>query len=142
MEPTVVSRVAVRWIADRLMIGADSGGRTVALATWRDKEPAWQGIKPSDLLLIAAAACPMVDVVEILRKGRHPLVSLETECTGQQLADPPYTFTAIHIHFRVGGAIPATAVERALELSMDKYCSVVNTLRPGVAVSYDYELEP
>ncbi len=142
MTEKVASHVAVRWVADRLMVGADSGGRVVPLASWRDREPAWQGLKTSDLLLIAAAACPLYDLIEILMRQRQPLRSAEAQCTGEQLAEPPYRFTAIHIHFQLVGPLEPSAVQRALDLATQKYCSVLSTLRPGVQVTYDYEIHP
>lgn len=142
MVEQVTASVAVRWIGGRLMLGVDSGGRTVALSHWSDRDPPWTGCKPSDLLLIAAAACATYDVVEILTRQREPLMGLEAHCSGDQLADPPYRFTAIRIHFVVSGPVSPSKVERALELAIDKYCSVVNTLRPALPVTYDYEIAP
>jgi putative redox protein len=137
---TVESTVGVKWVAGRMMVGADSCGRTVVISGWREREPEWFGLKASDMLLLSAAACASYDVVEILTRQREPLVALETSCTGEQLQAPPHTFTSIHLCFVLTGAIAPAKVERAVQLSMDKYCSVVNTLRPGVAFSHDIEI--
>jgi putative redox protein len=133
--------VAVKWVESQLMTGMDSRGKSVILGDWRDRDPEWEGLKPSDLLLLAAASCSAYDVVMILRKQRQPMDGLEVFCTGEQLSDPPYTFTKIHLHYSVSGAVDPAKVERAIKLSEDKYCSVLNTLRPGVELSSDFEVK-
>jgi putative redox protein len=140
VSEVVVSTVGLKWVAGHLMVGADSRGRVIAMSNWDEKEPEWRGVKPSDLLLLAAAGCASYDVVDILTKQREPLAGLETTCTGDQLPDPPNPFTRIHLHFAVRGPIPGHKVERAINLSLEKYCSIVCTLRPTVQVTTDYEV--
>lgn len=92
-------------------------------------------MKPSELLLVALAACTAVDVVEILRKKRQDLQGLRITVSGEQDADPPWTFRRIHIHYALRGAgLTSEGVEQAIRLSEEKYCSVAATLR-GVARS-------
>jgi putative redox protein len=79
-------------------------------------------------------------VIEILIKQREPLEDLRIFCRGNQQAEPPYTFTSIHLHYVIKGAVKPERLERAIQLSEEKYCSVISTLRPGVPVSSDYEI--
>ena len=79
---------------------------------------------------MAAAACSAYDVVEILGKQREPLVNLKVTCEGEQDSQAPYTFTKIHLHYLAYGAINPENLERAIQLSEEKYCSVISTLRP------------
>jgi putative redox protein len=123
-----------------LMTGADSNGRPLVIGWQRDKEPQWTGLKPSDLLLLAVASCTSYDVVTILTKQREPLVGLEISCTGEQESDPPYQFTSIHIHYAFKGPVKPKRVERAIQLSEEKYCSVTNTLKHGVNITTDFEI--
>jgi putative redox protein len=132
--------VSVRWITSKLMLGADSGGRTVVLSSWPDRDPPMVGIKPSDLLLLAAASCSMYDVVEILKKQREPFNNLDVTCMGEQLPDPPYTFTHIHLVYRVFGLVSEDKLEKAIFLSQEKYCSVLSTLRGSVNITHEYEI--
>jgi putative redox protein len=132
--------IAVKWVESKLMVGADSRGHTVAISTWPEREPAWLGLKPSDMLLMAAASCSLYDVVEILRKQREPLVDLEVICTGTQLPEPPSTFTKIHLDYRAKGALDPKKLERAIQLSQEKYCSVITTLRPTVEITHEYSI--
>ena len=101
------------------------------------------GIKPSDLLLLAIASCTAVDVVDILAKKRMTLTSLEISSTGEQDADPPWTFRKIHLKFKiVGKGLTEKAVEQAIQLSEEKYCSVASTVRATAAVTTEFEILP
>jgi len=132
--------VTVKWIESHLMIGADSAGRPLTIGWGRQRQPEWTGLKPSELLLLAAASCSTYDVVDILSKQREPLEDLEVTCTGEQLPDPPYTFTSIHLHYQAKGAVNPAKLARAIQLSEEKYCSVLNTLKPTVNITSDYEV--
>ena len=132
--------VSLKWIDSQLMVGVDSYGHPLVTGSWPDKDPEWAALKPSDLLLLSAAACSAYDVVMILSKQREPLEGLEVSCTGEQASNPPYVFTSIHLHYVVSGKVNVAKLERAIRLSEEKYCSVVNTLKPTVRVTSDYEL--
>jgi len=133
------STVSIKWITSHLMAGIDSRGTPIVIGTWPEQETQWTGMKASDLLLMAAASCSTYDVASILNKQREPLESLECQCTGEQEVDPPHRFIRMQIHFLVKGAVKPKNIERAIALSEEKYCSVVNTLRPGVEIICDYE---
>ena len=122
------------------MTGVDSFGHPLVMGSWPEKEPEWAGLKPSDLLLLSAASCSAYDVVMILTKQRQPLEGLEVTCRGEQQAEAPYAFTHIHLHYRLKGPLDPKKVERAIRLSEDKYCSVINTLKATVEISSDYKL--
>src|SRR5512133_3358597 len=110
----------VKWIGGKQFVGIDSTCHSVVLSTTDEGV----GIKPSELLLIAIASCSAVDVVDILNKKRMPLTSLEISSSGEQEKDPPWTFRKIHLHFRLAGKnLTEKAVEQAIQLSEEKYCS-------------------
>jgi len=132
--------VSVKWVESQLMIGVDSYGHPLITGSWPEKNPEWQGLKPSDLLLLSAAACSAYDVVMILQKQQEPLVGLDVQCTGDQLSEPPYSFTALHLHYQAKGAVNPHKLARAIELSETKYCSVVTTLKNAVKITSDYEI--
>lgn len=132
--------VTVKWIESTLMTGTDSAGQPLVIGWSRQRAPEWTGLKPSDLLLLAAASCSTYDVVDILAKQREPLEGLEVSCMGEQLPEPPYTFTCIHLHYKARGVVNPAKLARAIQLSEEKYCSVVNTLRAAVRISSDYEI--
>lgn len=135
-----MGRVTLRWIEAHMMVGTDSNDHSVVIGRSAEKNGGFVGIKPSDLLLMAAASCSMYDVVDILLKQREPLKDLKIITSGDQMSDPPYTFTKIHLHYIVSGAVNSEKVQKAIRLSEDKYCSVISTLKPGVPVSSDFEI--
>ena len=135
-----MGQVAVQWVEGHLMVGADSKGQTLVIGRAPEQTPEWVGLKPSDLLLLSAAACAAYDVVMILKKQREPLLDLTVTCDGTQQPDPPYAFTALHLHYRARGAVALEKLARAIALSEEKYCSVVNTLKASVAITHDYEI--
>ncbi|MBI1880396.1 MAG: OsmC family protein [Chloroflexi bacterium] len=132
--------VTIKWIESTLMTGADSAGRPLTIGWSRQREPEWAGLKPSDLLLLAAASCSTYDVVDILAKQREPLEDLEVICSGEQLPEPPYNFTCIHLHYKAKGPVSSNKLARAIQLSEEKYCSVINTLKPMVRISSSCEI--
>lgn len=134
------SSISIKWITSHLMAGIDSRGTPIVIGTWPEQDPQWTGIKASDLLLMAAASCSTYDVASILNKQREPLESLECRCTGEQEPDPPHRFIRIHLHFILRGALKPEKVARAIELSENKYCSVINTLKPAVEILCDFEI--
>ena len=98
-------------------------------------------MKPSDLLLVAVGACTAVDVVSILEKKRKPLSSLEISVSAEQQEDPPWTFRRINIHYKLSGAdLTDKAVEQAIQISEEKYCSVSATIRGVAEITTSYEI--
>ena len=131
------STTTVQWLSGKRFVGIDSTNHAVVLSS-KDEGV---GIKPSDMLLIALASCTAVDVVEILSKKRLPLDSMEIITTGEQDADPPWTFRKIHLKFRLGGrGLTDKAVEQAIQLAEDKYCSVAATVRATAEITTEFEI--
>jgi putative redox protein len=134
-----MANASVRWISGKQFIGIDSTNHSVVLSTPDE----CVGMKPSDLLLVALAACTAVDVVEILTKKRIKLNRLEISASGEQDSDPPWTFRKIQLLYSVGGkGLTVKAVEQAIQLSEEKYCSVASTLRGVAAITTSFELLP
>ncbi len=132
------STTTVQWLSGKRFVGIDSTHHSVVLSSQDDGV----GVKPSDMLLIALASCMAVDVVEILSKKRMPLDSLEIITTGEQDADPPWTFRKIHMKYCLSGrGLTEKAVAQALQLSEEKYCAVSATLRCMVQISTEFEIQ-
>ena len=90
------------------------------------------GPSPMQALAFSLAACMAMDVVHILTKGRHDLKGLRADLSGSRAAETPHRFTTITLHYVINGKVPADAVERAIELSREKYCSVWHSLRRDI----------
>lgn len=95
-----------------------------------------------ELLLVALGACTATDVVIILGKKRQPLQELEVVCSGERAIDPPQVWVKLEILFRLRGKLDKAAVERAIALSEEKYCSVSATLKKTAKVAWRYEILP
>ncbi len=127
----------VKWIGSKQFVGIDSTNHSVVLSSAADGV----GVKPSDMLLIALASCTAIDVIDILAKKRMPLSSLEIITSGEQDADPPWTFRKIHVKYRLSGqGLTEKAVAQAIELSEQKYCSVTATVRGVAQVTTEFEI--
>jgi putative redox protein len=137
-----ISTVNIKWIhsTDTLMAGIDSRGTPAVIGMWSENDPHWKGLKASDMLLMSAASCSAYDVVTILIKKKEPLESLEVICTGKLESKPVRRFTQIHLHYVLKGQLKPESVEKAIQLSEEKYCTVLNTLRGSVEISSEYEI--
>jgi putative redox protein len=124
------SKVGLRWTGQGLaFVGGAEGGPQITLESGGGAGPS-----PTQLLLMSVAGCMGVDVVMILEKSRVPLESLEVEVEGDRVEDPPRRFKAVRITYRVKGPADEdqAKLERAVDLSRHKYCSVLHTLRPDL----------
>ena len=90
------------------------------------------GPSPPQLLAYALASCMAVDVVHVLTKGRHTVTILRAHLTGHRAQEDPHRFVRIELQFTIDGAAPGEAVDRAIALSRDKYCSVWHSLRQDI----------
>ncbi len=100
-----------------------------------------RGASPLKLMLASLAACSAMDVVSILRKGRQPLVGLVISVDGDRVEDHPRRYTRFVVTYRAWGpGLDPDAVERAVSLSQDRYCSVSATLREGAAIESRVEV--
>lgn len=132
-----MSSATVKWIGGKQFIGMDSTKHSVVLSTPDEGV----GMKPSELLLVALAACTAVDVVEILNKKRLGLEMLEINVEGEQEQEPPWTFRKIHLIYRLKGEkLNEKDVAQAIELSEEKYCSVAATLRGKAEITTSFEI--
>jgi putative redox protein len=134
-----MGQASIKWIRNQTFIGMDSSNHSILLSGTADEE----GLKPSDMLLVALATCTAISVVEILRKKKTPLSNLEIKVSGQQDSNPPWTFRAIHLKFLVSGKdLTEKNLHQAIEISEAKYCSVAATIRGVAKITWDFEILP
>jgi len=96
---------------------------------------------PMQLVLIALCGCTAVDVVNILQKKREPFTSVEVSAEAEKCPTPPRVFTKIKLRYRVGGKVSRQAVDHAVRLSEEKYCSVAAMLNRAATISYEIYLD-
>jgi putative redox protein len=132
-----LATTTVRWLNDRNFVGTDANGHSVVLSGQKNGI----GVSPSQMLLVALASCSSVDVVEIIEKKRLKLSLLEVTASGEQDPEPPWAYRKIRIKYRLGGRdLTEKAVEQAIRLSQDKYCSVAATVRGVAQITTEYEI--
>ena len=101
-----------------------------------------QGPSPMQYAAMGLAGCMAADVVDIIRKGRHPLTGLRVTFTGTRADIPPRRFVRISLTFEIEGGVPADAVERAIALSREKYCSVWHSYRQDIELETSFHISP
>jgi putative redox protein len=116
--------VALQWTHDLVFETEVAGGRGPLV-----DGDAVAGVSPVQGLALALGACMGVDVVMIVKKGRHDLQGLRVRVVGERADGPPAYFTSYTIEFEVKGPVPDAVLQRAIDLSRDTYCSVWHSLR-------------
>ena len=107
-----------------------ASGHTVMLGSEPPGGGAGDGFRPTELVLVGLAGCTAMDVISILEKKRQVVTGFEVKAHGERAPAPPKQFTSFLVEYVVKGkGIERAAVERAVELSAEKYCSVMATLR-------------
>jgi putative redox protein len=137
MPSSNTRQVLLRWGGEGLVFhgGADEGVQITV-----DGDGA-KGQTPTQLLLMAVAGCMAIDVLMILEKSRVPVESLEVEAIGERAETVPKRFVSIRLLYRLKGPSEEDQgkMDRAIELSRDKYCSVLHTLDPEI--EFDLQVE-
>ena len=129
-----MTKARTTWIDHQRFNGiADSGH---AIVVDGDKAA---GNSPMELVLIGLCGCTGYDVVSILQKKREPFASLEVRAQAERATDPPSVYTEIKLIYRVGGKVSRKAVEDAVRLSKEKYCSVSAMLDKTVKITAEIE---
>ena len=134
-------KARVRWIEKRLFMGESGTGHTVVLGTTAGPDGHRLAPGAMELMLIGAGGCTAWDVVDILEKGRQVVDDCVVELDADRAETDPKVFTRIHLHFTVTGRrLDRTKVERAIQLSADKYCSATAMLGKTAKLSHDFEV--
>jgi putative redox protein len=136
--PSPPNRVHVVWAGGQRFDAGRPGG-----ATLRIDGSGETGQGPVDAVLSALASCTAIDVVEILNKRRTPVASLEIDVTGTRFEGIPRRLLRIQLVYRIGGTgIERGHAERAIDLALNKYCSVRDSLDPKIPIAWTLELLP
>jgi putative redox protein len=122
------------WVDNFRFVAESSSGHAVVVDG--DKKT---GSSPMELVLIGLCGCTGYDVASILRKKREPFTSLEVRALAERTANPPSVYTEIKLIYRVGGKVSHKAMEDAVKLSEEKYCSVSAMLQKTAKISFEIE---
>lgn len=134
-------KAVVRWEGEAAFSGETASGHVVRMDGPPDMGGRNQGPRPTELVLLGMGGCTSFDVVHILRKGRHDVRSCVAQIEADRAAEDPKVFVRINIHFVVTGHnLSEAAVERAIRLSADKYCSVSIMLGKTAEITHSFEV--
>jgi putative redox protein len=122
------------WIAEQRFEAASSSGHGILVDADKKNAPS-----PMELVLVGLCGCTAADVVTILRKKREPFTRLEVRAEAERSPRPPAVYTEIRLHYKIGGRISRKAVEDAVRLSEEKYCSVAAMLSKTAKISCTIE---
>lgn len=125
------------WTDKDRFIGISSSGHAIVVDAGADKT----ANSPMELVLIGLCSCTAIDVVSILRKKREAFTRVEVSAESERAPEPPKVYKKIKLVYRVGGEVNRKAVEDAIRLSMEKYCSVEAMLKKTAEISYQIVLD-
>ncbi len=142
-KETLASRVVkVKWIDGMRFVATDSIGHSIVMDASKHVGGEGSGFSPLELLLAALGGCTGIDIVDIMRKQRENVEDLEIVVSGKRAKEPPRVYTRIHVNYRIKGKdIKEKKVQRAIELSEDKYCSVRAMLHAKTDMTSNYVME-
>ncbi|AVJ19648.1 OsmC family protein [Serratia rhizosphaerae] len=127
----------VKWVEGLTFLGESASGHQVLM----DGSAGEKAPSPMEMVLMSVGGCSAIDVVSILQKGRNDVRDCEVKLSSQRRDEPPRTFTAINLHFIVSGkGLSDKVVERAVNLSAEKYCSVSLMLSQAATVTHSFEI--
>lgn len=135
-------QTSVKWVDGVRFLGESSTGHTVTIEGPESHGGKNTGIRPMELLLLGLAGCTSFDVMNILSKSRQQVTGCIARLDAERADAVPAVFTKIHIHFDVTGhSLKETAVERAVSLSAEKFCSASIMLeKGGVEITHSFNV--
>ena len=131
----------IKWLDHMTFVGESGSGHAVVMDSAPEHGGRNLGIRPMEMLLLGLAGCTAFDVVMILNKSRQDIVDCEVLVDSDRADEVPKVFTRIHIHFVVSGNdLDAAKVEKAVNLSAEKYCSASKMLSATAEITHDFEI--
>ena len=134
-------QVRIKWLEQRVFEAQTGSGHTISMDGPPDHGGQNLAARPMEMVLVGLGGCSAFDVVEILEKSRQKVKNCEINIDAERVDDIPSVFRKIHMRFIISGEdLNEKHVKRAVELSIEKYCSVVKMLRPNVEITYEHEV--
>jgi putative redox protein len=135
-------KARIEWIEGRVFLGTSNSGHGIVIAAPTAPGAVTIAPSPMEYVLLGTGGCTATDVVMILEKGRHDVRGIEVTLDADRPTEDPKVFTKIRFHFKVTGkGLKPDAVERAIKLSHEKYCSAsIMLANGGVELSHDFEI--
>jgi putative redox protein len=136
-------KARVSWVEDIMFTGESGSGHTIVLDGAPENGGRNAGIRPLELMLLGLAGCTAFDVVLILQRGREPIAGCVVEVDAERAPTDPKVFTTIHLQYRLSGqGLSPQKVERAIQLSKEKYCSASIMLGQVAQITHSWTVDP
>jgi putative redox protein len=137
----MASKARVKWIENRRFLGESGSGHAVVMEGAPGEGEIASGIRPMEMLLLGMGGCTTYDVVDILEKAREKVTDVVVEIEAERAGEIPKVYKQIHAHYIVTGrGLKPSAVQRARNLSAEKYCSATIMLAATATVTHDFEI--
>ncbi|PAQ01626.1 OsmC family protein [Mesorhizobium mediterraneum] len=134
-------KARIKWVEERTFVGESGSGHKLVLGTAFGPDGKTPGPSPMELVLLGTGGCSAYDVVHILEKGREAVEDCVVELDADRAEADPRVFTRIHMHFVVKGrALSPDKVRRAINLSIEKYCSASAMVAKTAEITHDFEV--
>jgi putative redox protein len=134
-------KARVKWVEDMSFMASSGSGHALVMDSAPDIGGHNLGPRPMELVLMGTGGCTAIDVVHILKKGRHAVSGCTVDLQAERAEHDPKVFTRIHFRFVVKGkGLKPEAVERAIKLSAEKYCSASIMLGKTAEMTHDFEI--
>lgn len=131
-----ITKAEAEWKDGERFVAIGSSGHSFVIDSDRQRNTA---PGPMEFVLISLCACTATDVVSILNKKREKFTSLRVRAEGERASEPPTVYTKIKLIYTVGGDVSKKAMEDAVKLSKEKYCSVSQVLQKTAAITTEIE---
>jgi putative redox protein len=135
-------KARVQWLDGRAFVGESGSGHAVVMDGALEAGGRNIGVRPMEMLLLGLGGCTAFDVVMILEKGRHRIAGCDVALEAERAGEDPKVFTWVKLTYRLTGyALSPAAVERAIALSMEKYCSATAMFAKTAKIEHSFTIE-
>jgi len=121
-------------ITDGIQFRGTNGSYDVTIASSDEQD----GLSPMEMTALSVVGCSSIDILTILKKQRQEIDDFSAEIDTERAEEPPRVFTALHMHYVLDGEVAPDKVRRAIDLSLDKYCSVSNMVNQTATITYSF----
>ena len=134
-------KARIQWAGEAMFLGESGSGHVVVMDGPPESGGRNLGVRPMEMVLIGLGGCSNFDVVSILKKARQPVESCEAFLEAERASEDPKVFTKVHFHFTVTGKnLNPSTVERAINLSHDKYCSASIMIAKTAELTHSFDI--
>lgn len=131
----------ITWVEDMQFVAQGDSGHAIVLDSSEEAGGHDTGARPMEVLLMGLLGCTAMDVISILKKKRQPVKGLKVYASGDRASEHPKYYTKIHLEYVAYGDVDPEALERSAQLSEDKYCSAIATVRGKAEITHSCRVE-